>query len=109
MINVDMGQMPSQSSIYLGFVLDTKRMVFSLHEKKVAKILNQVGDLITRRKSQHHMREVAFVVGKLQAGVRVLGQPVRFCTQALYRDIEKAPTWEWRIRLSAESIEELLF
>ena len=84
-------------------------MVFSLPDKKVAKILDQVGDLITRRKSQHHVREVASVVGKLQAGVRALGQPVRVCTRALYRDIEKAPTWDWRIRLSEESVEELMF
>ena len=72
-INLDKGQMPSQAAVYLGFVLDTKNMVFRLPEEKVAKILDQVGVLITRRKSQHHVREVASVVGKLQAGVRALG------------------------------------
>ena len=59
MINVDKGQMPSQTAVYLGFVLDTRRMVFSLPEKKVAKMLEQVGDLIKRRKLKHHVREVA--------------------------------------------------
>ena len=93
----------------MGFILDTRDMVFRWPEEKVAKILDQVGVLITRRKSQHRVREVASVVGKLQAGVRALGQPVRVCMRALYRDIEKAPTWDWRIRLSEESVEELLF
>ena len=84
-------------------------MVFRLPEEKVAKILDQVGVLITRRKSQHRVREVASVVVKLQACVRALGQPVRVCTRALYRDIDKAPTWDWRIRLSEEAVEESRF
>ena len=82
-------------------MLDTRRLVFYLLEKKLAKMLEQGGDLIKRKKSQHHMREVACQVGKLQAGVRALGQPVRVCTRALYSDIEKVPSWDWRIRLSS--------
>ena len=49
--------MPSQAAVYLGFVLDTRDMVFRLPEEMVAKILDQVGVLITRRKSQHKVWE----------------------------------------------------
>ena len=49
--------MPSQVAVYLGFVLDTREMVFRLPEEKVAKIFDQVGVLITRRKSQHKVWE----------------------------------------------------
>ena len=52
---------------------------------------------------------MASVVGKLQAGIRALGQLVRVCPYAFYQDVVKASTWDWRIRLSEEAVEELRF
>ena len=50
------------------------------------------------------------MVGNIQGGARALGeQVVRVCTRALYRDVDKAPTWEWKLRLSEEARDELKF
>ena len=79
-----------------------------LPETKVEKILEKIRSSLSS--SWVHVREVASVVGNLQAGARALGeQAVRVCTRALYRDVDKAPTWEWNLRLTDESRDELKF
>ena len=107
-INLDKGQMPTQATTYLGFVVDSRSMRIYLPEAKVEKILEKILNL--RKSSWVHVREVASVVGNIQAGARALGeQAVRVCTRALYRDVDRAPTWEWKLRLSSEALHELKF
>ena len=103
MINIDKGQFPSQQAVYLGITVDTEMMLFILPEKKMSKIFEVITEVFSRRRVP--VKLLARVVGMLQAGVRVLGQPVRVCMFALYRDIDTAPTWEWFMSHSPQAVE----
>ena len=71
--------MPTQTPVFLGFHVDSLKMEFRLPEVKISKIMEKIMSALLQARMS--VRDVASVVGNLQAGARALGaQVVRVCT-----------------------------
>ena len=46
-INLDKGQIPTQATMFLGFVVDSLKMEFQLPKKKIVKILDKIKEVLS--------------------------------------------------------------
>ena len=102
-----MGHQPGQGSVNLSISSLFRCCSRHAADDKVTKIQEEISVILSHVRLP--VKALAMVVGMLQAGVRMLEQPVRVCTRALYRDIDPTPTLSWNMRLSEASMEELKF
>lgn len=102
---------PSQLQEFLGTVVDTARMTFSLSEEKMAKVEANARQLLKSR--SHSTRKLASILGYLQSA-RMAIAPTHIMTRYLGRDKDASvrPGRNWsstKAQLSEEAREELLW
>ncbi|MES9971262.1 MAG: reverse transcriptase domain-containing protein, partial [Candidatus Thiodiazotropha sp.] len=102
---------PVQEMTWLGAVLNSVECVICIPQTRIDKLVSSVNDLLSllQKKRYVHVRSVASVVGQLISMSIVIGSVSQIMTRNLSIDILKARTWNSYIRLSNESMNQLLF
>ncbi|CAI7888398.1 unnamed protein product [Closterium sp. NIES-53] len=103
--------LPTQALRFLGLELDTRSGTFSVGDECRSQLKSTMATLITegRRGRQVHIRHVALVTGMLASMSLALGATARAFSHKLLQTINTAPSWNSRISLSSEAIDELGF
>ena len=102
---------PVQQLTWLGADLDSEQFSISIPSKRIEKLLDCMqrlqGSIINNKHVQ--VRSVASVVGQIISMGIVVGSVSQIMTRSLSIDILNARTWNSYIKLSSESMEQLLF
>lgn len=102
---------PHTSITFLGLVIDSTTLTFSVPSAKVAKLKEIVHDAL----SDHHhakpiqVRLLARVTGKIVSMTLALGPVTRLMTRAMYRSIEDRNFWSDCLYISESVAVELKF
>ena len=102
---------PVQQLIWLGADLDSEQFSISIPSKRIEKLLDCMQRLQSSIINNKHVqvRSVASVVGQIISMGIVVGSVSQIMTKSLSIDILNARTWNSYIKLSSESVEQLLF
>ena len=87
--NEKKGREPSQLANYLGFLIDSKQLLFKIHIKK-KQVRKAVAELLEQDVSVRHLVRVT---GKLIALVWAVGPVCRLMMRNQYRNIHQAASW----------------
>ena len=92
---------------HLGYVVDLKEGILSVTPARIQK-LNKLLDLAS---NDFHFsaRKIASLVGSIISMGLGIGPVTRFRTRLLYSNTEKAPSWDEKITLCNEAINEIKF
>ena len=98
---------PTQKDSHLDFIVDLKEGILSVTPARIQK-LNKLLDLASK---DFHLsaRKVASLVGSIISMGLGIGPAARFRTRASYSNIEKAVSWDEKITLCNEAINEIKF
>ena len=96
---------PTQKGNHLGFIVNLKEGILSVTPARIQK-LNKLLDLASK---DFHLsaRKVAGLVGSIISMGLGIGPVARFRTRASYSNIEKAASWDEKITLCNEAINEM--
>ncbi len=100
---------PKQSGEWLGLVIDTISMQFSLPEKKIHKIQAAIGECLSVRSQVISVRDIARIAGFIISAFAAIGPLTRLFTRHMYKTIESRDSWSSKVNLSAGTIAELEF
>ena len=98
---------PKQKGTWLGTVIDTTNMTFSVPSEKIRKLKTSIKQLVASPTCTS--RELARIAGQLSAMHLALGSIVRLFTRHIYENIEERDTWYHRTHLTNEAHDELKF
>ena len=98
---------PTQKGNHLGFIVNLKEGILSVTPARIQK-LNKLLDLASK---DFHLsaRKVASLVGSIISMGLGIGPVARLRTRASYSNIEKAASWDEKITLCNEAINEIKF
>ena len=99
-----------QEKTYLGFEIDSVKMMVKKDEKKLEKILQECRDLSTKVKVS--VKDLASTMGKMAALIPSHGHIARYCTRSGYVALTKhTDQFGWRgvLNLTEECKKELIF
>ena len=88
---------PSQCVRFLGLIVDSRDLTFSVPEDKLVRIVEDCGSLL--RGKWVKIRKVASVVGLIQSVRRATGPIVAVLTRSLNHAVQCAARWESWVRL----------
>ena len=77
---------PKQIGEWLGFVIDTRSMTFTVPERKIKKLEQTISNLLIQKFSS--AKQVSRIAGKLSSMHMAIGPLVRLFTRHMYRTIE---------------------
>lgn len=100
---------PSQRVSFLGFIVDSSKMLFEVPMDKLKRLVALIKHLLNKKKKSASAREMAKVAGTLVSMARGLA-PARIKTRALFRYINiVARDWHWNhpVQLTVETRREL--
>lgn len=100
---------PQQSGQWLGLLIDTVSMQFTLPEKKMQKLQDSISHLLTAPTQIVPVREIARTAGFIISAFEAIGPLTRLFTRHMYRTIESRESWSSRVLLSAGTKAELEF
>jgi len=107
-INTDKSDFnPTQVGSWLGTIIDTKTMIFSVPEKKITKLLTLINKVLSQKFSS--AKQLSKIAGHLSSMHMSIGPMVRLFTRALYKDIENRTSWHSSFVISTDSVSELQF
>ena len=100
-------RVPTQKDSHLGFIVDLKEGILSVTPARIQKS-NKLLDLASK---DFHLsaRKIASLVGSIISMGLGIGPVARFRAWALYSNIEKAASWNEKITLCNEAINEIKF
>ena len=98
---------PRQVGEWLGSVINTIEMKYSVPEAKVKKLKQRLASIET--KSKVTSRFLSKITGQLSSMYLSLGPIVRLMTRSLFMDIQSHPEWDAYFYLSTDSIAEVKF
>ena len=98
---------PTQQGRWLGVIVDTKRLTFTVPEEKLRKLELEFKHLI--RTKVCTAKELARVAGFLSSMHLCIGPIVHISTRKMYHQIERRISWFHPLLLTAGTIEELTF
>ena len=102
---------PSTEIYHQGFIVDSKKMIYTLPEFKI----KNIKDLIGGMKETINLRDFAKVVGKLSSAERAIGPVSRVMTRSSYLLIAEAvekhdqKAWEMKFELNRKVLKDLNF
>ena len=88
---------PSQSVKFLGLIVDSRDLTFSIPEDKLVRIVESCGELL--RAKWVKVRKIAAVVGLIQSVRRATGPIVSVLTRSLNHAVQGAARWESWVRM----------
>ena len=100
---------PTQIGIWLGLNIDTTKMIFSVPERKLDKLLSSIDAILSHPKLLCSAKQLSSITGQLSAMSIALGPLVRFLTRATYHAIAKSSSWFSLFQLPIEAEKELTF
>ena len=98
---------PRQKGEWLGTIIDTRAMTFSVPAEKIAKLKQDITTILGRQTCT--TKDLARIAGKLSAMHLAIGPLVRLFTRSMYCDIASANSWYQRSKIGKKSSEELTF
>ena len=86
---------PTESISFLGLVIDSRSLTFSVPSAKISKLHTSIDDIISARALSNpiQVRTLASVTGQLISMSLALGPVTRLMTRAMYRSIESRLSW----------------
>ena len=109
-VSLNKSQGPEKRICFLGLEICSESLSFYIPEKKLLKILHEVENLLSSRRTK--VRDLARVLGLLQSCARALGPVVRLRTRRLYHWIAeklKVGNYDYFSLLTEIEKEELTF
>lgn len=100
---------PKQSGQWLGMIIDSVAMTFSLPDKKLKNILHAIRVCLDRQSYYIRVRDIARIAGFIISAAKAIGRLSRLFTRHLYRAIESRMSWSSKVILSPGAIGELQF
>jgi hypothetical protein len=100
---------PRQSGVWLGMLIDTMSMKFSLPGNKVERTQKAICECLEKRFRYVTVRDIARIAGFIISASPAIGSLTRLFTRHLYRTIESRDSWSSKVLLSAGAIAELQF
>ena len=98
---------PKQKGKWLGVIIDTRNMIFSVPIEKMDKLKEDITEAMERNVSTP--KELAKIAGTLSSMHQAIGPLVRLFTRSLYQQIAEAFTWYQPVQLNQKSATELKF
>lgn len=98
---------PRQIGQWLGFIIDTIRMIFQVPPKKLEKLKGAIKDVLNS--SYISLRSIARIAGYLVSMTIALGPIARLFTRQMYYMIARRESWRDVITLSEPVAQELKF
>ena len=101
---------PVQQLTWLGADLDSEQFSISIPSKRIEKLLDCIQRLQSNIINNRHVQVCSVaIVGQIISMGIVVGSLSQIMTRSLSIDILNARTWNSYIKLSSESMEQLLF
>ena len=102
---------PQNTIKYLGLLLDSRSLTFSVPTSKMSKLLSTIQDIVHDHAHSKPIqaRSLARITGQLISMSLALGPVTRLMTRAMYRSIESRASWCDSIVISDSVITELTF
>ena len=108
LVNVEKSQLePKQSGEWLGFEIDTRKMMYSVPQKKVDKLKVRLSEVCTHRTAS--ARLLSSMSGTLSSMRRALGPIVALMTRNIYFDINFRLDWDTFAPISESCHDDLIF
>ena len=98
---------PVQSGKWLGVIIDTRKMSFTVPTEKIKKLKAEIEHTIDSPTCTPKL--LARVAGQLAAMQVAIGPLVRLFTRSLYAQIAKSTSWYDYIRPSQKTVDEMRF
>ena len=98
---------PTQIGKWLGTIVNTKNMTFSVPPEKVAKLKTKINNAMDSESVT--ARHLASIAGSLNSTHLAVGPLVRMMTRSVYAQVTDAPAWDYRVFLNSHSRQELSF
>ena len=98
---------PKQTGKWLGFIIDTRTMTFSVPVEKLKKLKNDIRYTLTRKFVTP--KDLAKLAGTLSSMHQAIGPLVRLFTRNMYQQISISPTWYQPITLTPHTTSDLNF
>ena len=108
LVNVEKSQLePKQSGEWLGFEINTRKMMYSVPQKKVDKLKVRLSEVCTHRTAS--ARLLSSMSGTLSSMRRALGPIVALMTRNIYFDINFRLDWDTFAPISESCHDDLIF
>ena len=98
---------PKQSGIWLGTIIDTRNMTFTVPKEKIVKLKSRISEIL--RKGFSSAKSLSRIAGQLASMHLAIGPLVRLFTRHMYYFIESRYTWFEIEILNADTLSELNF
>ena len=98
---------PVQSGIWLGVIIDTTTMTFTVPESKIKKLIGNVKQILGSKFSS--AKQLSRIAGHLSSMHQCIGPIVRLFTRNIYSEIESRTSWHDPLNLKISTRDELCF
>ena len=100
---------PTQIGIWLDMSIDTNRMLFTVPDQKLEKLLAAIHSVLSHPGELCNAKQLSSITGQLSAMSIALGPLVRFMTRAIYHAIAQSASWYALFKLPSAARKELNF
>ena len=108
MINVEKSDFqPKQTGEWLGTIIDTRDMTFTIPERKIKKLKLNITSSLRQKLSS--AKQISKIAGQVSSMYLAIGPLVRLFTRHMYRLIESRVSWFSPLILDDETLSELHF
>ena len=108
LVNVEKSELePKQSGEWLGVEIDTRRMMYTVPQKKIDKLKLRLKNICASKSAS--ARLLSQVTGTLSSMKRSIGPLVALMTRSTYCDMERHHDWDSYSTISEECLGELIF